>query len=319
MQGSDKLQVSEGASGIIFNIQRFSIHDGTGIRTLLFMKGCPLRCKWCNNPEGQKSHPELGFLSVKCVGIEKCNAPCLNVCPVQAITLSEEGKPRTDREICRNCGKCAEACYYGARMIVGKNMTIEEVLVEVERDKPFYRNLNGGVTVGGGEPLMQCEFVTKFLKICRERFIHTALETSGYAPWKRLKRVLEYVDLVYYDIKHMDSLKHKELTGVTNHLILRNAERIFTTTMDSQIIIRVPIVFGCNDSQENIDATTRFVAESGGKMIELLPYHKLGIPKYTQYGLEYELKEIEPPTKEDIQRLRNIVKSYGLKEMKGIL
>jgi len=319
MQGSDKLQGSEGTSGIIFNIQRFSIHDGAGIRTLLFMKGCPLRCKWCSNPEGQKSHPELEFLSVKCVGTEKCNAPCSKVCPVEAITLSEEGKPNTDRGICRNCGKCAEACYYGARTIVGKSMTVEEVLAEVERDKPFYRNSGGGVTVGGGEPLMQSEFVTKFLKKCHERFISTAIETNGYVSWESLKGILEYVDLIYYDVKHMDPLRHKELTGVTNDLILRNAKRIFTSTMDSQIIIRVPILPGCNDSKENIEATIRFVAESGGKMIELLPYHKFGISKYSQYGLQYELNEIESPTKEDMQRLRKIVKSHGLKEMTGIL
>lgn len=319
MQRKDKLLFSEGVSGIIFNIQRYSIHDGPGVRTLVFMKGCPLRCLWCGNAEGQKNHPELEFMTIRCVGVVKCNAPCLKACPVEAISLSEEGKPKTDRKFCGNCGKCAEACYYGARKIIGRSMTVEEVLTEVKKDKPFYDDSGGGVTVGGGEPLMQIEFVTEFLKRCREQFLRIAIETSGHAPWESLKKVLEYSDLVYYDIKQMDSMRHKELTGVPNDLILRNALNIFKVNTDCQIIIRVPIVPGCNDSKNNIKATARFVAESGGKMMELLPYHKFGISKYNQCGLECKLKNIQPPSEQDMQKLRDIVKFHGLEEMTGVL
>jgi len=165
--------------GLISNIQKFSVHDGPGIRTLVFMKGCPLRCKWCDNPEGQKGHPQLQFISVKCVGADECGAPCAEACPVGAITLSEEGKPETDRSICLSCGRCALVCLYGARAVIGKSMTVEEVLMEIEKDRAFYRRSGGGVTVGGGEPLMQSEFVSALLKKCKERLLSTIIETSN--------------------------------------------------------------------------------------------------------------------------------------------
>ena len=303
-------------TGIIFDVQRCSIHDGPGIRTLVFMKGCSLRCRWCSNPEGQNNRPEIRFIASKCVGEEKCKIPCVKSCPAGAISLSQEGKPKTDRELCQGCGRCTEACLYGARQLSGRSTTTEELLAEVLKDEPFYRSSGGGVTVGGGEPIMQFEFTREFLKRCKENSLHTAIETCGYVRWEHLKAVLENVDLVYYDIKHMDPVKHQELTGVSNGLILGNAGRLFSTNK-AQVIVRVPIIPDCNDSEENVKATARFVAKSGGKMMELLPYHRFGISKYSQLDREYELKEIQRPTEKHTQRLRSIVKSLGIKEVTG--
>lgn len=300
--------------GIVSDIQRYSIHDGPGIRTLVFMKGCPLSCKWCSNPEDQKSHPEIRFIASKCVGEEKCKAPCVIACLLGAISLSQEGKPKTDRELCQGCGKCAEACLYGARQLSGRSITIEELLAEVLKDEPFYTSSGGGVTVSGGEPIIQFEFTREFLKRCKERSLHTAIETCGYVSWEHLQATLEFVDFVYYDIKPMDPVRHKELTGVSNDLILRNARRLLSTNK-AQVVVRVAIVPGFNDSGENIEAIVRFVAKSGGKMIELLPYHRFGVSKYSQLDMEYELKEVQRPTEEHMQRLRSIVKSLGIKEV----
>ena len=305
-------------TGWVFDIQRFSLHDGPGIRTLVFMQGCPLACKWCCNPEGQKHHPQLRFLSIKCVGADICKAPCVDACPEGAISLSPEGKAATNWELCQACGRCTEACLFGARTIAGKRMTVDEVLAEVEKDWPFYNRSGGGVTIGGGEPLMQFEFVLALVKRCKERFFHTALETCGHGRWQHLKQISEYLDLLYYDIKHMDSVRHKEFTGVSNELILSNARRVLSGEVNCEVIVRIPIVPGCNDSEQDVAAIARFVAESGGTMIELLPYHALGSSKYRQLGIQYELGEVRPPSEEQMERLRRMVKSFGLKEMTGV-
>jgi len=203
--------------------------------------------------------------------------------------------------------------------MLGKGMTVEEIMDEIEKDRAAYRKSGGGVSLGGGEPLMQFEFVLELLKRCKERFLHTALETCGHAPWEHLKEVSEYLDLLYYDIKHMDPEKHKELTGVSNELILSNARKVLSGEVECDVIVRTEVVPGCNDSEESIKAIARFVAESGGKMMELLPYHALGSSKYKQLGLEYELTEVRPPADEQMERLRSIVRSFGLKEMTGVL
>jgi len=300
-------------TGIVFDIQRYSIHDGPGIRTLVFMKGCPLSCQWCCNPEGQKYNPEIRFIASKCVGEEKCKAPCVTACPNSAISLYQ-GKPKTDRELCQSCGTCAEACLYEARHLSGRKVTVEELLKEVKKDEPFYLSSGGGVTLGGGEPLVQFEFAREFLKRCKEQHLHTAIETCGYAPWAHLEKILKYVDVIYYDIKHMDPVKHKELTGVSNDLILENARQLLATKKD-QVIIRVPIIPDGNDSEENIKNTAMFVVEVGGKMMELLPYHRFGAAKYAQLDRKYELREKEQPTEEQMNRLKAIVESLGLEEV----
>lgn len=318
MTSGEVLSERKQITGWVFDIQRFSLHDGPGIRTLVFMQGCPLACKWCCNPEGQKHRPQLRFLSIKCVGADKCKAPCVDACPEGAISLSPEGKAVTDWELCQSRGKCTEACLFRARTIAGKRMTVEEVLAEVEKDWSFYNRSGGGITVGGGEPLIQFEFVLALLKMCKERFFHTALETCGHGPWQHLKQISKYIDLLYYDIKHMDPQKHKELTGVSNELILSNAKRVLSGKVDCEVIVRIPIVPGYNDSKQDVGAIARFVTESGGTMIELLPYHALGSSKYRQLGIQYELREVRPPSEQQMEKLRNRVKSFGLKEMTGV-
>jgi len=315
---SEVVSEHEEITGYISHIQRFSLHDGPGIRTLVFMQGCPLRCRWCCNPEGQKHYPQLRFVSVRCAAGGRCNSPCVAACPEGAVTLSEDGKLQMDWSRCQNCGRCTEVCLYGARTMLGQRMTVAEVLAEVEQDCCFYHRSGGGVTIGGGEPLAQSEFALELLKRCQARFLHTAVETCGYIPWKHLKEASEYLDLMYYDIKHIDPVRHKELTGVSNELILSNAKRVLSGKVKSEVIIRTEVIPGCNDSEEAITAIAQFVVESGGKMIELLPYHELGSSKYWQLGMEYELVGVKPPTEEQMQRLREIVKSYGLKEMTGI-
>jgi pyruvate formate lyase activating enzyme len=305
--------------GFVSNIQRFSLHDGPGIRTLVFMQGCPLKCKWCCNPEGQKSYPQLRLLSVKCPGKDTCNATCVEACPEAAISISEKGKPKIDWKHCTNCGKCAEICLYEGLTMLGKKMTVEEVLHEVEKDRAAYRKSGGGVTIGGGEPLAQFDYVLALLRRCKERYLHTAMETCGHAPWEYLEGVSEYLDFMYYDVKHMDPERHKELTGVSNELILSNARKILTGEVKGEVVIRTEVIPGCNDSEEEISAIAKFVSESGGKMMELLPYHALGSSKYGQLGMRYKLPKIKPPTDEQMERLKDIVRSFGLKEMTGVL
>jgi pyruvate formate lyase activating enzyme len=295
--------------GMILNVQRYSVHDGPGIRTLVFMKGCPLRCLWCSNPESQKTEVQLRVVPSRCVGCGKC----VEVCPRQAIERSVDIGTITDRRICIHCGKCVEACLYDARAVVGQYISVEQLLREVEKDKAFYATSGGGVTVGGGEPSLQHAFVRDFLRSCQDRWLHTAIETCGYAPWLNLKSVLEHVDFLLYDIKHMDPVVHKRLTGVSNKLILKNLERIAASFGELPIVVRVPIVPGLNDSEENIAATARFVSGLGRVLgIELLPYHRLGMSRYEEFGMVYKLGNIVSPSVEYMHQLEDIVKSFGL-------
>ena len=303
--------------GRVFNIQRYSIHDGAGIRTLVFLKGCPLRCLWCCNPESQKSQTELGFIESRCVGSDICGAPCVSVCPLKAIHLSGQGKLAIDRGACDACGKCATACGKDALKVVGQEMTVDEAMAEVEKDRPFYRRSGGGVTLGGGEPLMQHRFTAELLKAAQEAYLHTALETCGHAPWTHLEAVLKHVDLLQFDLKHMDPVRHRELTGQSNELILTNLKKVLSVKAPQDVIVRIPVVPGCNDSTENIRETAEFIAELGLKHIELVPYHRLGVSKYAQYGMVYPLAGCEPAPQNRLDELRKIVKEFGLTEMAG--
>jgi pyruvate formate lyase activating enzyme len=228
------------------------------------------------------------------------------------ITLSEEEGVKIDREFCTSCGQCVEFCLNQALELVGNYMTVEQLFREVLKDSPFYRRSNGGVTVGGGEPTMQHEFVTKFLEKCQQHYIHTAIETCGYVKWEHLFELLEHLDLVYFDIKHIDALVHQELTGVSNELILENARQ---ASAMRPMIIRIPIVPGHNDSDDNILATARFAAELGENLnrIELLPYHKFGTPTYSRLGREYKLTDVEPPSDDQMNRLKEMVESCGIR------
>lgn len=298
--------------GLIYDIQRFAIHDGPGIRTLIYMKGCPLTCLWCSSPQTQKFSHEILYNELNC---KRCGR-CVEVCPVEGITLSENNELKINRELCTSCDHCIEVCLNQGLTLIGKYITVEELFKEVSKDNPFFRRSKGGVTVGGGEPTMQHEFVSAFLKRCKQIYIHTAIETSGYVKWEHLEKLLQNLDLVYMDIKHMDPLKHKELTGVSNELILENARKASTLR---PIILRIPLVPGCNDTDDNIIKTAKFAATLGQnlKRIELLPYHKFGTQIYNRLGMEYRLTEVEPPDDDHMERLKEIIESCSVKVQIG--
>ncbi len=260
-------------SGWVFNIQRFSIHDGPGIRTTVFLKGCPLRCFWCQNPESQSGRPEIVLDGRKCTLCGACDAACQH----GAIHI-EAGKPIFDRRICRGCGRCAVVCPTEARRLCGTRMTVEEVMREVLKDAKFYENSGGGVTLSGGEPLAQPGFARALLKGCKQAELHTTLDTCGWAPWPDIEKLLEYADLVLFDIKHLDASMHREAAGRDNLLILENAKKISRL---KPMRIRVPLVPGFNDSPEAVSGIAAFVkSELGCRDIDLLAYNRMGEVKY---------------------------------------
>jgi pyruvate formate lyase activating enzyme len=305
----------EDVKGRIFNIQRYSVHDGVGIRTLVFLKGCPLCCQWCSNPESQSAKPELGLIAARCVGVEACGAPCLPACPLGALRLDEGGKVVVDREHCDACGECVVPCVHEALKVVGREMTVAEVMKEIEKDRPFYRRSGGGVTVGGGEPLAQYRFTVALLAAAQDEYLHTAIETSGCCAWPHLAEVLSHVDLLHFDLKHMDPQRHAELTGQTNELILDNLRQVLSIKEPQDVIIRIPVIPGCNDSVENVSASVRFLAEVGFVQVELVPYHRFGVPKYAQYGMTYVLSDCRSVSEDEMRMLREIVHSAGLHEL----
>lgn len=309
--------VSRTTTGRIFNIQRYSIHDGAGIRTLVFLKGCPLRCLWCSNPESQKGTPELGFVMARCVGVETCGAPCVTACPLAAIGLDAGGKAVLDRRVCDVCGKCADVCGQDALKRVGREMTVDEVLCEIEKDRPFYRRSGGGVTIGGGEPLAQPRFTAELLEAAQEEYLHTAIETSGHAAWPHFERVLHAVDLVHFDLKHLDPVRHQALVGHTNELILENLGRVLAIKQAHEVVIRIPLIPGCNDSVENISASARYVARLGFTQVELIPYHRFGVAKYAQYGMAYPLERTATVADAAVREHSALVERWGLLDVSG--
>ena len=266
-------RMGEMSSGVVFNIQRFSIHDGPGIRTTVFLKGCPLRCFWCQNPESQSGPPEILLDGRKCT---LCGA-CAAACP-QGATQVEAGKPVFDRRICRGCGRCAVVCPTEARRLSGVRMTVDAVIREVLKDAKFYKNSGGGVTLSGGEPLAQPEFSRQILKRCKQAELHTTLDTCGWAPWADMEKVLKFVDLVLFDIKHLDASLHREAAAQDNLLILENARK---TAKLKPMRIRVPLVPGFNDTPGAVRGIAAFVeSELGLRDIDLLAYNRMGEVKY---------------------------------------
>ncbi|WP_432667142.1 glycyl-radical enzyme activating protein [Wukongibacter baidiensis] len=282
---------------MIFNIQKCSIHDGHGLRTVVFLKGCPLRCKWCANPESQIYQAEIMESQGKCIG---CGV-CIKECPENAIHLTNEG-PQIDRDKCISCFRCVEHCYAGAKYIEGKEYSIDELYKEIKKDKIFYDMKGGGVTFSGGEPLTQPGFLKDIAKKCHESGINVQIESCGYGEFKLFKEVLPYVDGMFIDLKHMNTKIHRELTGIDNAGILKNIKAIDDYGMS--VIIRTPVIPNCNDSKENIEASARFIKTlSNVKEYELLPYHQFGINKYKALGREYLLTDTKPPTDEEIRDL----------------
>jgi pyruvate formate lyase activating enzyme len=305
-------------TGLVSNIQRFSVHDGPGIRTTVFLKGCTLRCFWCHNPETIGRDLELQLHPDRCIGCQEC----IRVCPEGAQTLSAEGEPVFYREKCRACGACVEVCYAGARELTGREMTVDAVVGEVLQDRPFYENSGGGVTLSGGEPVYQPEFSYEILSRCRDEGVSTAIETAGNVPWERLVALLPVTDLVMMDLKHMDPEKHRWAVGASNRLLLENARRLIET--DKPIIFRTPVVPTVNDTPEEIGAIATFVREMSdlrgqtngeeGRSIslELLPFHRMAGDKYNSMGLSYMAKELQPPTKETMVALTEAAEACGI-------
>lgn len=290
--------------GSVFNIQRFSIHDGPGIRTIVFFKGCPLRCLWCCNPESQCLHEEVFFIRKKCIGCGEC----IKACPTGAIHSIHDENSLLDTSLCTNCGACAKSCPSRALMMKGSSVSLDDVMKVVRKDVDYYRNSGGGVTLSGGEAAMQWEFATTLLKQCHAEGLHTAVETCGFADWQGLKQMAEHTDLFLYDIKHMDSAKHKELAGQPNEIILENARNI--DAMGIEMVIRVPVIWGYNDSEENIATIAEFAKSLSQKpKVELLPFHRGGESKYIALNRSYELADIEIPEDGRIEQLRELVQN----------
>lgn len=300
--------VNPNINGTVFNIQHYAIHDGPGIRTTVFLNGCPLKCFWCQNPESGYSHPVLFYYAERCTGCGEC----ISACPQNAIQLTGASS-LTDRHLCDNCGECVTRCPNGARSLMGEILSAAAVFEDVAKDAIFYQSSQGGVTISGGDPVAQPEFVYELSRLCHEAGIHVALETSGFARWETITYVMTHADLVLYDFKHMDAGFHKTYTGVDNQRILENARRIYHE-LKKPLYARVPIIPGYNDTIENIRELTAFLVAELGKDVEvhLLPYHHLGRSKYTQLDIPLPPDDIKPPTDEHIKTLLSIIEEAEL-------
>lgn len=298
-------------TGNVINIQKFTVHDGPGIRTEVFLKGCPLRCKWCSNPESMSRHSEVGVFCKDCIGVDQCGW-CLKACPKQALIVKDNRVVRIDRTRCINCTACSKACPNDTLKCFGTKMTVAEVLKLVRDDRFFYDRSNGGVTISGGDALVQWEFTLELLKRCKHCGIRTCVESELFCEQRIIDEILPYTDLVISDLKHMDSEKHREFTGVPNEPILRNLKHVAMS--NTPLVLRIPVVPGHNDSRENIEATAEFIVNelhNNVSQVQLLPYRLLGLEKYEALGQEYPMKDEPAPQKEVyIKAIRELAGEY---------
>jgi len=291
--------------GLIFNIQKFSVHDGPGIRTTVFMKGCPLDCLWCSNPESKSFEPALLVRNINCRG---CGA-CVQACPRRAISITGESGRKIDWGKCDQCLLCVKSCLYGSLVQCGTHMTVQEVFDQVMQDEIFYKNSGGGVTVSGGEALSQSGFVSSLLAVCKNAGLHTVLDTSGYGSWKAMEALMKSVDLVLFDIKHLDSDIHRHYTGVGNEIIIENLKK---AARMKEIWLRIPLIKGINDSIEHITRVAALGKEIGAEKISLLPYHEGGLSKSEQLGIAYRFSEGEAPADEYVLELKDLIEEVGV-------
>jgi pyruvate formate lyase activating enzyme len=305
-------------TGFVFNIQRFSTHDGPGIRTTVFLKGCPLHCFWCHNPEGLNPRQEIQFFADRCILCGECVVLCEH-----GAHQIQDGLHTYDRSRCVQCGRCIEACCAGAIEFTGKVMTAEAVLEEVMRDEAFYETSHGGITISGGEPLLQYDFTSRLLALSKASGLHTALETTLYRKWDEIIPLLPLVDLFLVDLKLMDADPHRAATGVSNRQILANARKLART--DKPVIFHMPVIPNVNDNPEAIAAIAQFVRElvqrragrldpgsDPGISLELLPFHRLAGGKYESLGLNYKARDFVPVSQEKLAALLQTAAQYGI-------
>jgi pyruvate formate lyase activating enzyme len=311
--------------GKVFDIQGFSMHDGPGIRTTVFLKGCPLRCPWCHSPESQSFDTQLCYMKLRCAGTEHCGR-CLPACPHNALTADAVSQTETegvhiravrwDRKKCENCGACAKRCYNKALYLCGEDMLAAQVMERLRADLPFFKKSGGGLTISGGEALCQPEFTAALLHAAHAEAIHTALDTTGFAEYDVIRAMLPDIDLFLYDLKHMDSAIHKKLMGVPNERILKNAERL--SSAGAKLWIRIPVIPGFNDSERNIEESCLFLKtiRPAVHTVQLLPFHNFGAAKYERIQMESRMPaDTEAPTEHRMSEIAAAVENSGFRVM----
>ena len=310
-RGASGSDAGTGICGAVFDIRRYAIHDGPGIRTAVFFKGCPLRCRWCHNPESWKAEPELGFRRNRCV---KCRH-CMEICEPRAISFSESG-PTLDPDKCTLCGRCAAECPTGAWEIIGRKASVAQVMAEIRKDIVFYDQSGGGTTFSGGEPLMQADFLIALLKTCRAEGIHTAVDTTCHGSPDVLRRVAEVTDLFLCDIKHMNSELHRQFTGIPNDRVLANIRML--AGAGKRIFVRVPIIPGFNSDRANIEQTAQFVQSlKSVRRVDILPYNRGGLEKAVRLNGKIDLMEAQAPDDGTMAQIADTLRSYGFEVKVG--
>lgn len=294
-------------TGIIFNIQKFSVHDGEGIRTLVFLKGCPLHCPWCSNPESQRREPERAYNPTRCLTAEVCGR-CAKACPTGAVSVIN-GLIRFDRAQCTGCNACVRACPTGAQAVYGETVSVDDILKRVEEDDVFYARSGGGLTLSGGEALAQPEFALALLREARARRIHATIETCGHYPTEVLEAACGLLDALIFDVKCLDSERHKKHTGVGNELILRNLNLVFERFPDLPVLVRTPVIPGFNDTEEDILSIRELLPKRPHVRYEALTYHRMGQPKYGYLGRPYPLEGVKAD-EAFMKRLNAMLKAY---------
>jgi pyruvate formate lyase activating enzyme len=298
--------------GLISTVQKYSTKDGPGIRSTVFFKGCPLGCLWCSNPELIRSRPDLLYTREKCA---RCGT-CIETCLLCALSFGEEGFMLVDRSLCDSCGNCVKACPNGALELIGKEVTVDELSDELLKDRVFYQTSGGGVTFSGGEPLWQSGFVAQVAHRMKEEGVHTTLDTAGDVGWCHFEEVLDFIDLVLFDIKFSDRDNHRQFTGRENDLVLANAQLLSQRRVPMHV--RLVMIPGVNDNEAEIRARMEIVTSlKSVKQVDILPYHRYGAGKYARLGLEYPLMEMKEHTKEQIDTIQKLVQSYGIKASVG--
>lgn len=296
----------------VFDIERFAVEDGPGIRTVVFFKGCNLRCIWCQNPESHEIKPQIMYFRKECLACGRC----VEVCPNGAISENPSFGFITNHDKCTLCGKCIETCYTNSRKIVGRVMSLEEIMNEILKDSAYYQESGGGVTFSGGEPLLFPDAVSELSRICRDSNIHTALETAGCVPWCNFEAVIPHLDMMYFDLKHIDSEAHRKYTGVTQDLIKENL--IKASEQMGRLVVRIPVIPGVNDDKQIIDRMFLFIRnETAAREVELLPFHRLGHSKYEGLGLDYAMAKVGNLGKSDCEVFASSGRQLGLKVRSG--